>query len=63
MFYINLVINLAFFPYLTWSSLEDPLQITGLSDVTKIVNDHVVESDTSLLELGFARTQPEKMSR
>ncbi|CAN8219831.1 unnamed protein product [Coccothraustes coccothraustes] len=44
-------------------SLEDPLQITGLSDVTDVVNDRVVESDTSLLELGFARIQPKKTFR
>ncbi|XP_050842832.1 ciliogenesis and planar polarity effector 1 isoform X4 [Serinus canaria] len=44
-------------------SLEDPLQITGLSDVTDVVNDHVIESDVSLLELGFARTQPKKTFR
>ncbi|XP_023799765.1 protein JBTS17 isoform X2 [Cyanistes caeruleus] len=39
------------------SSLEDPLQITGPSDVTDIVNDRVGESDPSLLELGFARAR------
>ncbi|XP_058280081.1 ciliogenesis and planar polarity effector 1 isoform X3 [Hirundo rustica] len=43
-------------------SLEDPLQITGLSDVTD-VKDRVVESDTSLLELGFAKGQAKKISR
>lgn len=61
MFYINIVT--AFFPYLTSSSLEDPLQITGPSDVTDIVNNRVVESGTSLLELGFARTKTKKISR
>ncbi|RLV98166.1 hypothetical protein DV515_00011007 [Chloebia gouldiae] len=45
-------------------SLEDPLQITGPSDVTDITwNDCVVESDASLLELGFARTQAKKTFR
>ncbi|XP_077646648.1 ciliogenesis and planar polarity effector 1 [Lonchura striata] len=44
-------------------SLEDPLQITGPSDVTDVVNDCVVEGDTSLLELGFARTQAKKTFR
>nr|XP_041567097.1 ciliogenesis and planar polarity effector 1 isoform X3 [Taeniopygia guttata] len=44
-------------------SLEDPLQITGPSDVTDVVNDRVMESDTSLLELGFARTQAKKTFR
>ncbi|KAF2984647.1 hypothetical protein EK904_012568 [Melospiza melodia maxima] len=43
-------------------SLED-LQITGPSDVTDVVNDRVLESDTSLLELGFARTQAKKTFR
>ncbi|XP_063037388.1 ciliogenesis and planar polarity effector 1 isoform X2 [Melospiza melodia melodia] len=50
------------FSYLTSSSLED-LQITGPSDVTDVVNDRVLESDTSLLELGFARTQAKKTFR
>ncbi|NXH47619.1 CPLN1 protein, partial [Dicaeum eximium] len=53
----------AFLPYLTSSSLEDPLQIPGPSDVPDVVNDRVVESDTSLLELGFSRTQAKKVSR
>ncbi|XP_053858447.1 ciliogenesis and planar polarity effector 1 [Vidua macroura] len=44
-------------------SLEDPLQITGLSDVTDVVNNCVEESDTSLLELGFARAQAKKTFR
>ncbi|XP_063278915.1 ciliogenesis and planar polarity effector 1 isoform X2 [Prinia subflava] len=44
-------------------SLEDTLHITGLSGATDIVKDRVVESDTSLLELGFARTQAKKISR
>uniref|UniRef100_A0A8C3E2N6 Ciliosis and planar polarity effector complex subunit 1 n=1 Tax=Corvus moneduloides TaxID=1196302 RepID=A0A8C3E2N6_CORMO len=60
MFYSNLVT--AFFPYLTSSSSEDPMQITGLSDVTGM-NDRVVESDISVLELGFAKTQAKKISR
>ncbi|XP_037979830.1 ciliogenesis and planar polarity effector 1 isoform X5 [Motacilla alba alba] len=45
------------------SSSEDPLQIAGLSDVTDIGNDRVVESETSLLELDFARTQAKKTFR
>ncbi|XP_014112487.1 PREDICTED: uncharacterized protein C5orf42 homolog isoform X3 [Pseudopodoces humilis] len=45
------------------SSLEDPLQITGPSDVTDIVNGRVGESDASLLELGFARARAKKISR
>ncbi|XP_016160307.1 PREDICTED: uncharacterized protein C5orf42 homolog [Ficedula albicollis] len=44
-------------------SLEDPLQITGPSDVTDIVNDRVVESSTSLLELDLARTKTKDISR
>ncbi|XP_066195606.1 ciliogenesis and planar polarity effector 1 [Sylvia atricapilla] len=44
-------------------SLEDPLQIAGPSDVADIVNYRVVESDTSLLELGFAKTQAKEISR
>lgn len=60
MFYISLVT--ALFPYLTSSSSEDPLQITGPSDVADM-NDCVVESDISLLELGFAKTQAKKISR
>ncbi|XP_030824332.1 ciliogenesis and planar polarity effector 1 isoform X2 [Camarhynchus parvulus] len=44
-------------------SLEDLLQVTGPSDVTDVVNDRVLESDTSLLELGFARTQAKKTFR
>ncbi|XP_031951433.1 ciliogenesis and planar polarity effector 1 isoform X3 [Corvus moneduloides] len=43
-------------------SSEDPMQITGLSDVTGM-NDRVVESDISVLELGFAKTQAKKISR
>ncbi|KAF1669490.1 CPLN1 protein, partial [Pygoscelis papua] len=44
-------------------SLEDPLQITGLSGVTDIVSDLVVEGDVSPLELGFTKTQAKKISR
>ncbi|KAM7025251.1 ciliogenesis and planar polarity effector 1 isoform 3-T4 [Acridotheres tristis] len=44
-------------------SLEDPLQITGPSDITDVVNDRVVESGASLLELGFARTKANKTFR
>ncbi|NXI96053.1 CPLN1 protein, partial [Psophia crepitans] len=45
------------------SSLEDPLQITGLSGVTDIISDPVVEGDFSLLELGLTKTQAKKISR
>ncbi|XP_019329188.1 PREDICTED: protein JBTS17 [Aptenodytes forsteri] len=45
------------------SSLEDPLQITGLSGVTDIVRDLVVEGDVSPLELGFTKIQAKKISR
>ncbi|NXE06448.1 CPLN1 protein, partial [Lophotis ruficrista] len=44
-------------------SLEDPLQITGLSGVTDIINDLVVEGDISPSELGFTKTQAKKISR
>ncbi|XP_050184746.1 ciliogenesis and planar polarity effector 1 isoform X1 [Myiozetetes cayanensis] len=45
------------------SSLEDPLQVTGPSGVTDIVNDRVVESDISLPELGFTKMQAKKIPR
>ncbi|CAN0338497.1 unnamed protein product [Bubo scandiacus] len=45
------------------SSLEDPLQITGLSAVTDIISDLVVESDISLSELDFTKITAKKISR
>nr|XP_009942042.1 PREDICTED: uncharacterized protein C5orf42 homolog [Opisthocomus hoazin] len=44
-------------------SLEDPLQITGLSGVTDIISDLVVEGDISPSELGFTKMQAKKISR
>ncbi|NWU65552.1 CPLN1 protein, partial [Pterocles burchelli] len=52
-----------FFPCPTLSSLEDPLQVTGLSGVTDIISDLGVEGDVSLLELGFTKTQAKKIPR
>nr|XP_013816546.1 PREDICTED: uncharacterized protein C5orf42 homolog [Apteryx mantelli mantelli] len=48
---------------LTHRSLEDPLQITGLSGVTDIINDLIVEGDVSPTELGFTKTQSKKICR
>ncbi|XP_062455953.1 ciliogenesis and planar polarity effector 1 [Rhea pennata] len=48
---------------LTHRSLEDPLQITGLSGVTDIINDLIVEGDVCPTELGFTKTQAEKIYR
>ncbi|XP_051498619.1 ciliogenesis and planar polarity effector 1 [Apus apus] len=45
------------------SSLEDCLQMTGLSGVTDIISDLVRQGDISPLELGFTKTQANKISR
>lgn len=55
--------NFFFFPSLTSSSVEDPLQITGLSDVTDIIRNLVTEGGISPMELGFPKTQAKKFSR
>jgi len=60
-FYLKLVTF--FFPSLTSSSVEDPLQITGLSDVTDIIRNLVTEGGISPMELGFPKTQAKKFSR
>ncbi|XP_053910206.1 ciliogenesis and planar polarity effector 1 isoform X2 [Cuculus canorus] len=44
-------------------SLEDPLQITGLSGVNDLISDLVVEGDISPSELGFTKIQAKKISR
>lgn len=61
--YILLQINNIFFPWLTSSSVEDPLQIIGLSDVTDISSNLVTEGGISPMELGFPKTQAKKISR
>uniref|UniRef100_A0A8C3LG50 Ciliogenesis and planar polarity effector 1 n=1 Tax=Chrysolophus pictus TaxID=9089 RepID=A0A8C3LG50_CHRPC len=47
---------------LSESSVEDPLQITGLSGVTDIISD-LIEGGISPMELGFPKTQAKKISR
>ncbi|XP_032297134.1 ciliogenesis and planar polarity effector 1 isoform X2 [Coturnix japonica] len=48
---------------LSESSVEDPLQITGFSGVTDMVNKLVLEGGISPTELGFPKTQAKKISR
>ncbi|XP_026721713.1 ciliogenesis and planar polarity effector 1 isoform X1 [Athene cunicularia] len=45
------------------SSLEDPLRITGLSGVTDIISDLVVEGGISPSELDFTKITAKKISR
>ncbi|XP_042731159.1 ciliogenesis and planar polarity effector 1 isoform X3 [Lagopus leucura] len=48
---------------LSESSVEDPLQIIGLSDVTDISSNLVTEGGISPMEPGFPKTQAKKISR
>ena len=61
--HIVLQISNIFFPWLSSSSVEDPLQITGLSGVTDIISDLVKEGGISPMELGFPKTHAKKISR
>uniref|UniRef100_A0A803XTZ7 Ciliosis and planar polarity effector complex subunit 1 n=1 Tax=Meleagris gallopavo TaxID=9103 RepID=A0A803XTZ7_MELGA len=48
---------------LSESSVEDPLQITGLSGVTDMISNLVMEGGISPMELDFLKTQAKKISR
>ncbi|KYO29011.1 hypothetical protein Y1Q_0009826 [Alligator mississippiensis] len=45
------------------SSVDDPLQTTGLSGMTDIIKDLVTEGDVSATELGFTEAQARQISK